>query len=125
MTTLDLSNSATCPKQFGFSAEYPKQTPTGIPFLSFEGLRLYLITGSLIPQYLTGNIAYTNQNQRPDYIYVPDLKEQLITALKLEVAKYPFLKMLYGPKTEVVWSKYGILPSEEEWVDVVRAALAK
>lgn len=125
MSVLDLADDLNCPKQFSFGAEYPKSTLTGILFLSFEGLRAYLITGSKHSEYLQGNIAYANQNYKPEYVYVADLKEQLVNTLKVELAKYPFLKLKYGPKTEVVWGKMGITPAQEEWVNVVRAVLAK
>lgn len=125
MNVLDLGNLNECPKQFRFDLDYPKQTLTGLTFLSYEGLRAYLITGSKYNEYLQGNITYANQNYRPEYIYVPDLKEQLVHTLKIELAKYPFLKLKYGPKTQVVWPKIGITPAEEEWVNVVRQALSK
>jgi len=125
MSVLDLGNSETCPKQFRFGFDYPKATLTGLLFLSYEGLRAYLITGSKYNEYLQGNITYANQNYRPDYVYVADLKEQLVHTLKIELAKYPFIKLKYGPHTQVVWPKMGITPAEEEWVQIVREALAK
>lgn len=125
MSVLDLADESTCPKQFSFSAEYPKSTVTGVLFLSYEGLRTYMITGSKYSEYLQGNITYANQNYRPDYIYVPLLKEVLESTLRLDVAKYPFLRLKYGPKTEVVWSKMGITPAQQEWVEIVREVLKK
>lgn len=125
MSVLDLADPNTCPPHFKFSAEYPKSTQTGLLFLSYEGLRLYLITGSKYKEFLQGNIEYAQQTYRPEYVYVPDLKQQLIDTLKLENAKAPFLKLKYGPKTEVVWGKNGITPAQQEWVEIVRAVLAK
>lgn len=122
MSYLDLS-SHDIPPHFKFSEEYPKSTLTGLMFLSFEGLRAYLITGSKYNEYLQGNITYANQNYKPEYIYVADLKQQLVDTLKVEMANSPFLKLKYGPSTEVVWSKMGITPAQEEWVQVVREAL--
>lgn len=125
MSVLDLSDPATCPKQFDFGFEYPKSTLTGITFLSYEGLRAYIITGSKHNEYLQGNIAYANQNYKADYIYVPALKELMESTLRIEIAKYPFLGLKYGPKTEVIWSKIGITPAQQEWVETVRKVLSK
>lgn len=125
MSVLDLADPSTCPPHFSFSLEFPKGTLTGLTFLSYEGLRAYLITGSKYNEYLQGNITYANQVHKPDYIYVADLKQQLIDTLKTNVATAPFLKLKYGPKTEVVWGKMGITPAQEEWVEIVRATLAK
>lgn len=124
MSVLDLSNEMGIPKQFAFSFEYPKQTLTGTGFLSYEGLRAYLITGSKYPIYLQGNLEYANQNFKPDYIYLADLRERLADTLRTELAKYPFLKLKYGPKTEVVWTQFGITPAQQEWVEVVRSVLS-
>ena len=125
MNVLDLADESTCPKQFSFSFEYPKLTVTGVRFLSYEGLRAYMITGSKHSEYLQGNIAYANQNYRSDYVYVPVLKEVLESTLRLEIAKNPFLRLKYGPNTEVVWGKMGITPAQQEWVEIVRGVLAK
>lgn len=124
MSTLDLSNHGTCPQQFRFDVEYPKQTLTGLGFWSYEGLRTYLITGSRHNIFLQGNLQYALQNNKAEYVYVADLQKQLLDTLKVELAKYPFLKLKYGKHTEVIWSKYGISPAEAEWVEVVRKALA-
>lgn len=123
MSVLDLADPNTCPPHFRFSLDYPKATLTGLMFLSYEGLRAYLITGSKYKEYLQGNIEYANQNYRPDYIYVADLKQQLVDTLKTNIANAPFLKLKYGPHTEVIWSKMGITPAQEEWVQIVREAL--
>jgi len=125
MSILDLSDPATCPKQFDFGAEYPKSTLTGITFLSYEGLRAYIITGSKHIEYLQGNIAYANQNYKSDYVYVSTLKEMMESTLRIELARYPFLSLKYGPKTEVIWSKIGITPAQQEWVETVRKVLSK
>lgn len=125
MTVLDLSNNQTCPSQFRFDFEDPKQTMTGIGFLSYAGLRMYLITGSKYKMFLQGNADYATQLYKPEYVFVSDLHEQLENTLKIQLAKYPFLKLKYGRNTEVVWTQYGITPAEEEWVEIVRKVLSK
>lgn len=123
MSVLDLSCKQTCPPQFRFDFEDPKQTMTGIGFLSYEGLRMYLITGSKYKMFLQGNLEYALQQYKPDYMFVPDLHEQLENTLKLVLARFPFLKLKYGKNTEVVWSKFGITQAEQEWVAIVRKVL--
>lgn len=124
MSILDLSNRDTCPQQFLFDVEYPKQTLTGLGFWSYEGLRTYLITGSKQNIFLQGNLAYALQNNKAEYVYVADLQQQLEDTLKVELAKYPFLKLKYGKQTEVIWTKFGITQAESEWVDIVRKVLS-
>lgn len=123
MNVLDLADPKTCPPQFSFTEDSPKTTLTGLMFFTYEGLRTYLITGSKHAEYLQGNITYVTQTYRPEYVYVPNLKEQLENTLRINGAENPFLKLKYGPKTQVVWSKMGITPAEEEWVSIVRKVL--
>lgn len=122
MSVLDLSDPLTCPSFFGYHEDSPKHTSTGLGFCSYAGLRQYLITGSKHSAYLHG----WGQNLNHPYVHVPDLKEQLLHTLRMQIAgSMPFIKMRYNHKTEVIWSAYGITQEELEWVEIVRSVLAK
>lgn len=125
MNTIDMSCETTCPEQIRFYHDSPKRTGTGLPFLSFAGLRMYLITDKKDGRYLTGSSAYMEQNVKPTYVYVEDLHAQLADALKLHLAKFPMLKLKLTKHTEIVWTKYGITPAEQEWVAIVRKVLSE
>ena len=124
MNTVDLSCEITCPEQIRFYHDSPKRTGTGLPFLSFSGLRMYLITDKKDSRYLTGPSAYMDQNFKPTYVYVEDLHDQLANALKLHMAKFPMLKLKLTKQTQIVWTKFGITQAEQEWVDIVRKVLS-
>lgn len=125
MNTIDLSCETTCPEQIRFYHDSPKRTGTGLAYLSFSGLRMYLITDKKDARYLTGSTAYLDQNPKPAYVYVEDLHAQLANALQLHLAKFPMLKLKLNRKTNIVWTQFGITPAEAEWVDIVRSVVAK
>lgn len=125
MSFLDLSDPDTCPPHFSFTKPVTKRTLTGQLFETYMGLRLYLITGSKHHPFLGCNPAYVAQYYTGDYVYVPDLKEQLLNVLKIEIATSPFLKLKYNKDTQVVWGRLGITPAEEEWVGIVKKALGQ
>lgn len=122
MSVLDLSDSNSCPSFFGYRNDYPKDTPTGLSFFSYAGLRKYLITGSKHAAYLRG---WDITLDLP-YVHVPDLKQQLVEAVLLNMGTaIPFIKMKYNSKTEVVWTSYGITQEETEWVEIIREVLQR
>ena len=121
MSVLDLSNVITCPSFFGYDHDYPKQTPTGLTFVSYKCLRQYLITGSKHNAYLQG----WGHGLNHPYVHVANLKEQLEEVLRLELGSAsPFIRMKYNAKTEVIWSAFGITQEEQDWVDIVRSVLS-
>lgn len=105
---------------FGYREDTPRRTPTGLSFCSFAGLRKYLITGSKHAAYLNG----WDINKELPYVHVPDLHQQLVDAVILNMGTAtPFIKLKYNANTEVVWTKPGITQEELEWVEVIRAVL--
>lgn len=120
---IDLSDSVNCPAYLQYCNDSPKRTGTGLHFCSYQGLRMYLITGKKDGRYLQGASQYINENDK--FIHVPDLLEQMEAALKLNLSRFPLMvSMLKLKKPEVVWTSFGIRDSELEWVNIVRRVLA-
>ncbi|BEG72450.1 hypothetical protein [Pseudomonas phage PA1C] len=115
---IDLS-SPLCPDVLQFHSSVLKHTVTGTAFYSWNGFRLYLITGKVHPKYLDGiNLEEAGVESR--YKFVPDLYEKMEETLRVCIAKYPLLKLKLNKNTQIVWRAHGITPAEEEWVNIVK-----
>ena len=119
---IDLSDESTCPEQLLFHATSLKVTGGGVEFFSYNGLRMYLITGKKVVDYLrvNGNQVIENESSNIRYEYIPDLYEIMEETLRINVAKFPLLRLKFNKKTEIVWRKPKITQAEEEWVKIVR-----
>lgn len=120
---IDLS-SPDCPEVFRFHDSVLKVTSTGLTFYSWNGLRLYWITGKTNPLYLNGNNLQEVTDKDGRYVYISDLYPKMMDELKLNMARYPLLKLKLNKQTKVIWSAYGITPAEEQWVKVVASVIS-
>lgn len=111
-------------EQLDFYSDMPKRTGTAMHFCSYYGLRQYLITGKKEKRFLQGSCHEIEDKSR--YEHVPNLREQLEDALRLNLSRYPLLvTMLKKNRPEFVWQGNGIRDCEEEWVNIVRSVVAK
>ncbi|AEH03624.1 hypothetical protein AVT69_gp199 [Pseudomonas phage PhiPA3] len=120
--TIDLS-SPQCPEVLQFHGSHLKWTATGKAFYSWNGLRLYLITGKQHPKYLDG-IGLEEAGVENKYEFVESLYQQLEDALRINIAKFPLLRLKLNKRTRIIWTAYGITPAEEEWVKIVQRVVA-
>lgn len=126
---IDLS-SPLCPEVLRFHDMVLKKSTTGLTFYSWNGLRLYWITGKTNPNYLNGTgldiIGSLADRGTKDgkYEYISDLYERLENELRVNMARYPLLKLKMNSKTSIIWNEMGITPAEENWVKVVQRVAA-
>jgi hypothetical protein len=125
--TLDLSN-VFASHPLSIDNEDPKQTPTGLPFATYRGLRQYWITGKINSRWLhvTDPTEIQKLHQLKEmYIHVPNLAEKLEEVLLTNVSRNGMLKALLGKKTEIVWTRDNPSPVDVEWLAIVKRAVSK
>jgi len=94
-----------CDNPFSFDNLTPKQTATGLRFHTYRGLRMYLITGSKEPAWLSAKYAHDftplYQKEAP-WVFVKDLRDILLESLKRDVDNRRLIGLIANRKTTVV-----------------------
>ena len=115
MIRIDLSCESTCPRYLNFNHVSVKHTSEGVEFVTYHGLRLYLITGSIEPQYLTDPKLGKTKHE---WLYISDLKEQLEDALEFNIRHDLFLKSHFLMVDEFYYDDE-VTPTIQMWLDVI------
>lgn len=110
---------------FSFDNLTPKQTATGLQFNTYRGLRMYLITGSKDTAWLHAKYPHDFQPlyaKEAPWVFVKDLREILLEALKRDIANRRLIGLIANRKTTV--DTLDQTDVGQMWLSVVREVVA-